>query len=406
MVKLVDHKTTVSHRYIQLSLAVLYSICHSLVFIGPSVAQKSIRLPSSERPRQIELLPAQSPTPLFQQRPTTPSGYSPPVYEPQKSQQFQLYRLDTGDGISVKVPGFPEFDFTGSVDPEGNVQVPILGRIPVVGLTLDELETKISYELYKRFLKTEPVVNAVLDSPRPVQLTVLGEVIKPGYYSLAPNTPLTAVLLAAGGSTSNADLRSVIVRRTLIDGTVLEQQVDLYTPLIEGLGLPDVRLQGGDTVIISRLSIGQEKGYDRQLISRTTLTQPTITVRLLVPIEPSGVAFRNITLPNGSTFLDIVASFPVTDSLRVRSNEVSLLRFDPDKGGIITQTLNPRKAVRGDIAQNIPLRDQDVIIVSRTLLGKVFAGFRVLTQPIRDVFGFTTSIFDITNQLGGSNNNR
>jgi polysaccharide export outer membrane protein len=161
-------------------------------------------------------------------------------------------------------------------------------------------------------------------------------------------------------------------------------------------------------VIVSRLSLGTERGYDRQLIARTTLTQPTITIRLLVPVQPSGVALRNITLPNGSTFLDIVASFPVTDSLRIKTNDVALLRFDPDKGGIVTQSLNPRRAVRGDIAQNIPLRDQDVIIVSRTLLGRVFAAFNVLTQPIRDVFGFTNSIISISDQLdrfNGNNNN-
>lgn len=399
MVTSIHQRTRVSHRYIGLSMAVLYSICYSLLFIDKSLAQRSIKLPSSERPQQIELLPSQSPVPLFKEGDTVPSGYSPPVYNEQKSQQFKLYRLDISDAISVTLPNFPEFSFSGSVDPEGNIQIPILGRISVLGLTLDELETKISYELFKRYLQEEPEVIAVLTAPRPVQLTILGEVVKPGYHSLAPNTPLTAVLLAAGGSTSFADLRSVIVRRTLIDGTVLEQRVDLYTPLIEGVSLPDFRLQGGDTVIVSRLQIGQDKAYDRQLIARTTLTQPTITVRLLAPIEPSGVALRNITLPNGSSFLDIVASFPVADSIRVKTNEVALLRFDPDKGGIVTQTLNPRAAVRGDISQDIPLRDQDVIIVSRTLLGRLLSGFRVLTQPVRDIFGFTNSITNITDQF-------
>jgi polysaccharide export outer membrane protein len=50
----------------------------------------------------------------------------------------------------------------------------------------------------------------------------------------------------------------------------------------------------------------------------------------------------------------------------------------------------------GDITQDVPLRNDDVIIVSRTLLGKILAGFRVLTQPIRDIFGFTNFFRNLT----------
>jgi len=342
--------------------------------------------------------------PSFQRDDIPPQGYSPPTYNDESSKQFLLYRLGVGDSISVTVPNFPEFSSSGPVDAEGTFLIPILGRVPVKGLTLDEVETKISYELGQKYLKEQPEVIAVISTLRPVRLILLGEIVRPGYYNAAPNTLLTDLLTTAGGSTGKADLRSVIVRRTLVDGTVLEEAVDLYTPLIKGTKIPEFRLQEGDSVVVSRLEVGKDTGYDRALIARTTLIQPTITVKLLVPLIPSGRILRDVVVPNGSDFLDILATLPSTDVLRIKSDEVSLLRFDPEKGGVVTQKLNPRGALRGDIAQNVMLEDQDVIIVSRTVLGEIFAFFNIITQPIRDLQTFSTTVTNFQNNFGNNNN--
>ena len=364
-------------------------------------AQGPLSIPQTQPGAGLEFLPPQPPNPTFPENTIPPTGYSPPVYSPnnRQSRQIQAYRLDIGDQITVSVPDFPEFNSTGPVDPDGNFLVPILGRIPVLGLTLDEVQTKIRLELGRKYLREEPEVIAVLTTARPVQLTILGEVQRPGFYSIAPNTPLAQVLLAAGGGTPRADLRSIVVRRVLVDGTVLEEKLDLYTPLIKGERLPDMRLQGGDAVIVSKLEVGQETGYNRTLVARTTLTQQNITVRVLAPLVPSGIALRNVSIPNGSTFIDVVASLPVSDRLRINVNQVSLLRFDSAKGGIVSQTLSPIAAVRGDISQNVPLEDQDVIIVTRTLLGEIFAAFNIITQPIRDISNFTNTILNLSNQF-------
>ncbi|MBD2116564.1 MAG: polysaccharide export protein [Microcystis wesenbergii TW10] len=364
-------------------------------------AQGPLSIPQTQPGSGLEFLPPQPPNPTFPENTIPPTGYSPPVYSPNNSQsrQIQTYRLDIGDQISVSVTDFPEFNSAGPVDPDGNFLVPILGRIPVLGLTLDEVQTKIRLELGRKYLREEPEVIAVLTAARPVQLTILGEVQRPGFYTIAPNTSLAQVLLAAGGGTPRADLRSIVVRRVLVDGTVLEEKLDLYTPLVKGDRLPDLRLQGGDAVIVSKLEAGQETGYNRTLVARTTLTQQSITIRVLAPLLPSGIALRNVSIPSGSTFLDVVASLPVSDRLRINVNEVSLLRFDSAKGGLVSQTLSPIAAVRGDISQNVPLEDQDVIIVSRTLLGKIFAAFNIITQPIRDITSFTNTILNISNQF-------
>ncbi|ACB53536.1 unknown [Crocosphaera subtropica ATCC 51142] len=348
----------------------------------------------------------ESPPTTFRDEDIPPGTKRPPLFDVRTSEQFNLYRLAIGDAISVTVLDFDEFSFVGAIDPEGKIRVPFLGQISIVGLTLDEVETKVAYELGQRYLQEPPEVIAVLSGPRPVQLTILGEVSRPGYYFFAPGITLNNVITGVGGSTPEADLRSIIVRRPLVDGTVLEERVDLYSPLIEGTRLPSFRLQGGDTIIVSKLDAGQ-KDYDRTLISKTNLAQPTIIVRVLVPTAPIGLAVRNITLPNGSTFVDAVAALPPSIPL-ITKEEVTLLRFDPEQGKVVTQGLNPIKTVENlDVTQYVTLQNEDVIVVSRTLLGKVLAAFRVITQPIRDLLGFSNFIIGLPNRNfdGGGNNN-
>ncbi|MGF1541474.1 MAG: polysaccharide biosynthesis/export family protein [Pleurocapsa sp.] len=353
--------------------------------------QTSIKLPESATPTPPQPKPTVSP----------PRTDRPPEYSYRRDlplEQFQIYRLDTGDGLNISVPLFPEFNAVVNIDPQGNVVLPILGRISLAGLTLTEVEAKIAYELSNRFLQEPPEVFAGLTAPRPAQISILGEVVRPGFYGFISGSPLTAALLAAGGSTNDADLRSITIRRTLVDGSQIEQNVDLYTPLITAKALPDVSLQGGDVIIVNKLKLGEDRNYDRSLVARTTLPQQTIQVRVLVPAN-TGTALRNLVLPNGSTFIDAISSLPPDDNLLVKE-EIALLRFDPKTGDINTQRLNTRDVIQGNIAEDIPLQNEDVIVVSRTVLGKIFNAFNVITQPIRTLFGFRAfinTVFDTDN---------
>ncbi|RMF27206.1 MAG: polysaccharide export protein [Cyanobacteria bacterium J083] len=340
-----------------------------------SLAQDSLEVPEvkpepNPSPEELETFKKFNPIPTFNPGEIPPEGYAPPPFQDTTSQQFTVYRLDVGDSISVSVPLFPEFNFAGTIDAEGNVLMPIVGRINFKGLTIAEVEAKVSYELGRSYLLEEPEVIAVLTAQRPVQINVLGQVTRPGFYNLPPGSNIINLFQLAGGTNAFADLRKIIVRRPLIDGTVIEEVVDLYTPLVTGNKPPALILQSGDTVLVSRLEVGQDLDYDRVLVSRTTLTQPNINIRVLFPSR-NGNALRNITVPNGSTFIDVVASLPVEDGSLIKRDAITLMRFDPEKGKLNTQTLNADKVIEGDISQNVPLQDEDVIVVSRSLLGEI-----------------------------------
>lgn len=359
--------------------------------IAPVMAQKPIKLPRQYRPAtETPVLEPSSPT--FNLDNPPPEKEPIPQFDPINSSGLNIYRLDSGDGVSINVPLYPEFNVVGTLDAEGNLIMPILGRISLVGLTLSEAEAKVAYELGNRFIREQPEVFATLTLARPAQITILGEVVRPGFYGFVAGSPITQVLQTAGGSTNDADLRSIIVRRTLRDGTVLEQKVDLYSALVDGKELPPIFLQGGDTVLVSQLQPGDGQNYDQSLVANSTLPQQAINVRVVFPSN-TGTSLRNLVLPNGSTFIDAVASLPTSDPLLLKQ-EIALFRFDPEVGDVVVQDLDTRQVIQPNSTQNVPLKDEDVIIVGRTLLGKVFNAFNIITTPVRSFFGFR-SFFDV-----------
>ncbi|BAY65303.1 polysaccharide export protein [Calothrix brevissima NIES-22] len=349
------------------------------------------------------------------------------------------YRLGAGDSISVVVQRFPDLSFQALINPEGNIIVPLINTVSLQGLTLDEAQAKIRSLLNRYVVEPivvlslvgqrpdlsfqavvnpegnilvpqvgtlslqglsveeaqekirlalsrvviDPIVVASLASPRPVQVTISGEVFRPGIYPIASATPRVAdALLTSGGTTINADLRQVQVRRRLLDGTVIAQTVDLYTALQNGSALPNLRLQDGDAIIVPRREIGTDDGYDRNLIARSTLAIPQIRVRVL-NYAAGGIA--NQVLPNGSTFIDALGGINL-DTANLR--DIALVRFDPERGQAVTQRLDAKKALGGDMSQNVPLQDNDVIVVGRNLIGRITNALNTITQPFFNVQSF------------------
>lgn len=220
-------------------------------------------------------------------------------------------------------------------------------------------------------------------APTPVEVTIVGEVVKPGFYTLpAGFGRVSAAILAAGGATITADLRSVIVCRVTVDGRVIEDKVDLYTPLQEATGLPNVSLSNGDSVIIPQLPLQDPKDYDRRLVANSTLVSQLITVRIL---SNAGGAIGSVQLPNGSTFVDVLNNVPLQTA---NLNEIMLVRFDPEQGQAVTQTLNAKNVLRGNPEDNILLQDEDVIIIDRNFATNISYFLNSFTQPFRDILGF------------------
>ncbi|MBE9158133.1 polysaccharide biosynthesis/export family protein [Nodosilinea sp. LEGE 06152] len=328
---------------------------------------------------------AQAPVPLTS--PVSPPNlplepfFSPPAAD------FDTYRLGPGDSIFVGVQRFPDLSFPATLDIQGNVVVPLAGTVNLAGLTLDQARDEL-FSRYDQYV-VNPDVSLILTAQRPVEVTVVGEVPRPGLYPLqAPQ--LAVALLTAGGSTTLADLRTVQIERTLRDGALLTRTVDLFTPLVQGEPIPQVQLQDGDVITIPRLAPEDVESYDRDLVATSTLARPEITVRLLN--RASGARglearFGAINLRNGSRFLDALAVAGVNPDVAAY-NRIAVLRFNPETGSADTIMVNAAAAVNGDLSQNIPLQENDILVVDRNLLTRVSYALNTFTQPFRDVLGF------------------
>jgi len=132
------------------------------------------------------------------------------------------YRIGPGEKVRVVVFGQEHLTGEFRVDDNGTIAIPLLGKIPVDGITTAELEHNIAGQLQDKKILLNPSVSVEIISYR--QMFILGEVVKPGQYPYEPGmTVLTAVAIA-GGFTYRAQTSYASVLR-MIDGQSVEGRV-------------------------------------------------------------------------------------------------------------------------------------------------------------------------------------
>lgn len=303
------------------------------------------------------------------------------------------------------------------VETEVDLLTPLLLGVTPVDLLLEDGDVVVvptqevrAYQGPTRdFIETYSLAAA----PTAVDVTIVGEVFRPGFYQLPPGAgQVTAAIQAAGGARLTSDLRSVIICRITVDGRLIEEFVDLYTPIKEATTLPYVPLEDGDAIIIPKLKPEEAEDYDQRLIARSMLVTPQITVRILsYPINAVGA----VALPNGSSFIDVLNSVPLN---LADLNEIALIRYDPETGRPQKYILNGKSVLAGEPEDNILLQDNDVIVVNRNLVAQIGFVLNTFTQPFRDILGFLLFFQQLQDGVenlfapesstgsGNSNNNR
>ncbi len=167
------------------------------------------------------------------------------------------YRLGPGDLIRVSVFGVDEFDHTVRVDSTGAIKLPYLGRFPVAGMTVVELETEVASMLDAEVIKDPEAFVSILEH-KAHSVFVLGAVNRPGEYKMVSSpTLIDAIALAGGLDLVSAADEALIQRRrkgpTSGDQTELEViRVDLNALLEGGSQSLNVAMKDGDVVQIPK----------------------------------------------------------------------------------------------------------------------------------------------------------
>jgi polysaccharide export outer membrane protein len=160
------------------------------------------------------------------------------------------------------------------VDPAGNIEMPLIGKAKIIGLTLEESGTLIKEKLEK-FLK-EPTVNVRLLNHK---FTVIGEVNKPGVYNLLDNhTTLPEVIGMAGDLTIYGRRDNLMIIR-ITNGKREVVKIDLTKR--DFLDSSYYYIQNGDMVYVETMK-GKITSTDRtiQLIPIVTGVASTFILLL------------------------------------------------------------------------------------------------------------------------------
>jgi polysaccharide biosynthesis/export protein len=173
-----------------------------------------------------------------------------PIQAEQMSSAQLEYRIGAGDILKISVFKNPDLTLEARVSEVGAISFPLVGLVQVSDLTLPAAEKKIAELLKDGGFVVNPQVNILLETAFGNQVSVLGEVNKPGRYALdAAGGHLSGMLATAGGIMPTGS-DTVIVSGTR-NGKPFRREIDLVKAAMEGNTADDVLLSGGDTVFVN-----------------------------------------------------------------------------------------------------------------------------------------------------------
>jgi polysaccharide biosynthesis/export protein len=154
------------------------------------------------------------------------------------------YVIGPGDSINIQLFGSQNEEHFLPVSREGTINFPEIGPINVSGMTFAEMRDTLTQRVSEQLIGVRTSIT--LGELRSIRVFVLGDVVRPGSYSVSGLATITNALYASGGVKPIGSLRNVSLRR---DGATVST-LDLYDLLLRGDARGDVRLQPGDAIFV------------------------------------------------------------------------------------------------------------------------------------------------------------
>jgi len=154
-----------------------------------------------------------------------------------------------GDILEIAVLGNGDLTRTATVQPTGTIALPLLNEVPVGGLTISEIQRKLT-SLYARDFLVDPHLEVHVKEYQSQFVVVLGEVNAPGRKVLRGGSRLIDILVESGGFTPRASGEVVITRAEgSFDGghKVLRMRLGAAFSVADYLGL-EMPLRNGDLI--------------------------------------------------------------------------------------------------------------------------------------------------------------
>jgi len=160
-------------------------------------------------------------------------------------------KLGPGDVLKISVYGNPDLSVDARVNDSGTISYPLVGNIVVGGLSPSAAEKKIAGLLESGGFIKKPHVNIIVSVMESQQISVLGQVNKPGRLPIETGkSSLTDVIAMAGGVNPEAGDTVTLIR--VRDGKTERTVIDLLDIVRSSDSSKNPDLYPGDTVYVER----------------------------------------------------------------------------------------------------------------------------------------------------------
>ena len=155
------------------------------------------------------------------------------------------YRIGAGDLLRIVVFDHEELSVDARVSQTGNITFPLIGQVPVAGLSTRDAELLLARRVMEGGFVKQPQVSILVVEYQSQKVAVMGQVTKPGQYPLDASRKVLDVLAMAGGVLND----TAADEATLVRGDGSRAVIDLQK-LFDGDPALNLAVQDGDTVFV------------------------------------------------------------------------------------------------------------------------------------------------------------
>lgn len=306
--------------------------------------------------------------------------------------QEDAYIIGPGDVLDLKLFDAEELSGVLEVLNDGSVSLPLIGSVRLSGLTLQQATLWVQQLMGEELLRPDLQLRVV--KPRPIRVSLVGQVERPGIYSLTTSetgqteggpairlSGLPTVVDAiqkAGGITQKANLRGVLLQRRL-PGTgdeinYKQAELDLLNLVLDGNQSQNPFLFDGDTI---RIREAQETPEEAMELAAVNLSPKVISVNVIGEVEQPG----RVELQANTPLVQAVLAAGGPKNWRANVGNVELVRINRNGSATL-------KKFRIDLGEgssnekNPPLRDGDSVKVNRSRLARASDAINAVSQPL------------------------
>lgn len=198
------------------------------------------------------------------------------------------YVMGPGDTLVIQLYGKENVAHSLVLNREGQIQFPQIGPVTLAGLTFAQAQKVIEQIVSEQMIGVKASVT--MGALRTIRVFVLGEVTRPGSFTVGSLATMTNAIFASGGITEVGSLRNIQLKR---NGEIVTT-LDLYSLLLHGDTSKDARLLPGDVIFVPPL--GKTVGITGQ-VKRPATYEINNDATISTLINLSGGLTNNAYLP-------------------------------------------------------------------------------------------------------------